>query len=287
MKQPLKSLYVALLVIIFSSCKNEPIMFDRSKTYVGFDITSTSVFENNTSLEIPVMVAGFEGSGEVTVNYEISVDGIAKPAIEGVDFTIGSGGTVDFPQGAGYSNITIHPIDNGVFTGNKSFKINIISNSKNYPIGRENSMMVTIKDDEHPLKKWIGNYAVNAVSYFSPGDYDENWTVTTDADPDNFNNLLISGVGAPGSDTIKATLNLDEMTITLAPGQPLGDVYGYGSISVYKGTDAGDDIIQDEPLIGVIEDDGTIRIDLWGELITDGANAGYLWDVFNTTWTKQ
>ena len=91
-----------------------------------------------------------------------------------------------------------------------------------------------------------------------------------EADPDNVNNLLIYGVGAPGSDTIKATLNLDEMTITLAPGQTLGDVYGYGRISVYKGTDAGDDVVTDEPMIGVIEDDGTIRIDLWGELITDG-----------------
>jgi hypothetical protein len=223
----------------------------------------------------------------VTVNYEISIDGIARPAIEGQDYTIGTAGSVDFPNGAGYSNITVHPIDNDLFTGNKSFKIVLTSNSKNLPLGRENTILIVIKDNEHPLLKWIGNYAVNAVSYGNPGAYDENWSVTTDADPDNVNNLLIYGVGAAGSDTIKATLNLNDMSITLAPGQSVGDVYGYGSISVYKGNDSGDDIIQDEPIIGTIEDDGTIRIDHWGELITDGANKGLLWDVFNTIWTKQ
>jgi hypothetical protein len=287
MKYITKLPYVVLLVVIFSSCKNEPIMFDRSKTYVGFDFTSVSISENTTSFQIPVMIAGLEGTGSVSVTYEVSVDGIAKPAEEGVDYTIGSAGTVDFPKGAGYANITIHPIDNDVFTGNKSFRIVITANSKNYPIGRENTVLVVLRDNEHPLLKWIGNYSVQAVSYASPGDYDENWLVTTEADPDNVNNLLIYGVGAEGSDTIKASLNLDDMTITLDPGQSVGDVYNYGSISVYKGTDAGDDVIQDEPIIGVIEEDGTIRIDHWGELISEGTYAGYLWDVFNTTWTKQ
>ncbi len=100
-------------------------------------------------------------------------------------------------------------------------------------------------------------------------------------------NLSLPELERQVQDRIKATINLEEMSITLAPGQVLGDVYGYGSIAVYKGTDAGDNIIQDQPLVGVIQDDGTIKIDLWGELITDGQNAGLLWDVFNTTWTKQ
>jgi hypothetical protein len=287
MKYSYKLLFIFLPVLVFISCKNEPIMFDSSKTFVGFDYTSASFYENAATVDIPVMIAGFEGKSVVTVNYEISIDGISNPAIEGVDYTIGSDKAIDFPTGAGYSTITIHPIDNNILTGNKIFRITLTSNSKNLPMGRENSILVVIRDDEHPLKRWIGNYTVHAISYYLPGQNDENWTVTTDSDPDDVNKLLISGVGATGSNTIKATLNLDEMTITLEPGQSLGDVYGYGSISVYKGTDAGDDVIQDEPLIGVIEDDGTIRIDLWGELITDGQYAGYLWDVFNTTWTKQ
>ncbi len=287
MKNSYKLLYIVMMVVIFTSCKNDPIMFDKSKTYVAFTSTSASVVENENSLVIPLMVAALTGSPSVTVNFEVRTEGIANPAIEGTDFTIGSSGSVDFPDGSGMANITIQPIDNDLFTGNKSFELVLTSNSKNYPTGAENVITVTLKDNEHPLAKWIGTYAVAAASYGSPGAWDEAWLVTTEPDPDDVNNLILNGIGADGSLPVKATVNMEEMSITLSPGQSIGDVYGYGNIAVYKGTDAGDDLILDEPLIGVIQEDGTINIDLWGHLITDGENAGLLWDVFNTTWTKQ
>ena len=287
MKNTYKLLYIIMMVIIFTSCKNDPIMFDTSKTFVAFTSSSASVVENENALDIPVMVAGLPGSPAVTVNFEVKTEGIANPAVEGTDFTIVSAGSVDFPNGSGMVNITVHPIDNAVFTGNKSFELVLTTNSKNYPTGADNVITVTLKDNEHPLAKWIGTYSVAAVSYGSPGAWDENWLVTTEPDPDDVNKLIITGVGAPGSDPIKATINLEEMSITLAPGQTIGDVYGYGNIAVYKGTDAGDDVILDQPLVGVIQDDGTILIDLWGHYITDGQYANSLWDVFNTTWTKQ
>ena len=287
MKNTYKLLYIVMMAVIFTSCKNDPIMFDSSKTFVAFTSSTASVVENENALDIQVMVASLPGSPAVSVNYEVRTEGIANPAVEGTDFTIVSAGSVDFPDGSGMANITIHPIDNDLFTGNKSFELVLTSNSKNYPTGAENVITVILKDNEHPLAKWIGTYNVAAVSYYSPGAYDEAWSVTTEADPDDVNKLIITGVGAPGSGPIKATINLEEMSITLAPGQILGDVYGAGNIVVYKGTDAGDDVIKEDPLIGVIENDGTIKIDLWGELITDGQYAGYLWDVFNTTWTKQ
>jgi hypothetical protein len=287
MKNTYNLLYIVMMVVIFTSCKNDPIMFDKSKTFVAFTTSSAAVMETENALDIPVMVASVPGSPAVTVNFEVRTEGIANPAVEGTDFTIVSAGTVDFPEGSGYAYITVHPIHNDLFTGNKSFELVLTSNSKNYPTGAENVITVTLKDNEHPLGKWIGTYSVSAVSYYSPGQYDELWSVITEPDPNDVNKLIITGVGAPGSGPLKATINLEEMSITLAPGQVLGDVYGFGSLSVYKGTDAGDNIIQDQPLVGVIEEDGTIKIDLWGELVTDGQYAGQLYDVFNTTWTKQ
>jgi len=287
MKNTYKILPIILMVITFSSCKNDPIMFDKSKTFVAFAYSSVSVTENSNSIDLPLMVAAVKGSPSVTVNYEVSTEGISNPAIEGTDYTIDSEGLVSFPDGMGYAAITIHPIDNDQFTGNKAFKLVITSNSKGYANGALSEMTVTLKDDEHPLAKWIGSYVVSAVSYASPGDYDETWAVTTEPDENDVNSLLISGVAGSELDPIKATINLEEMTITFAPGQSIGDVYGYGNIAVYKGAGAGDDVVLDEPLTGTISEDGTILIDLWGELITDGQYQGYLWDVFNTSWIKQ
>jgi hypothetical protein len=287
MKKTYILLYIIMMAVIFTSCKNDPIMFDRSKTFVSFPYPSASVMETENALDIPVMVAGLPGSPAVTVNFEVRTEGIANPAVEGTDFTIVSAGSVDFPDGSGIASITVHPIHNNLFTGNKSFQLVLTSNSKNYPTGAESVMVITLKDNEHPLAKWIGTYSVAAVSYGNPGPWDEGWLVTTEPDPDDVNRLIITGVGAAGSLPIKATINMEEMSITLSPGQLIGDVYGYGTIAVYKGTDAGDDVVLDEPLVGVIEEDGTIRVDLWGHFITDGQYANSLWDVFNTTWTKQ
>jgi len=292
MKNTHKLLCLLLMAVIFTSCKNEPIMFDKSKTFVAFAYTSASVNENANSVDIPVMVAAVDGSPAVTVDYEVVTDGITNPAVEGIDFTIVSEGPINFPDGSGYAFITVHPIDNALFTGFKSFKLRLTTNSKDYPNGAENEITVVIKDDEHPLFNWIGTYYVEAISYYKPGINDEFWIVTTEPDPKDVNYLIINGVATEGSNPIKAKIDLEEMKIILAPGQSLGDIYfdennDPFAVSIYKGTESVDIVNKDEPLIGDIQNDGTIKIDLWGEGITSGQYKNEVLDVFNTTWTKQ
>lgn len=287
MKHYSKLIFVVVMAVMLGSCKNDPILFDSSKTFVAFTASSATISENAATLDIPVMVGALKGSPSVTVDFDIVTDGLANPAAEGTDFTVSPAGSLTFADGSGVAMLTIHPVDNDVFTGNKTFKIKITGNSKGYESGSQDVITVTLKDNEHPLAKWIGTYDVAAVSYGSPGAWDEAWTVTTEPDADDVTILWISGVAGSTGDPIKATVNTDEMTITLSGGQSIGDVYGYGSVAVYKGTEAGDDVILDEPLVGTISEDGSINIDPWGHMITDGDYAGYLWDVFNTTWTKQ
>ncbi len=56
-------------------------------------------------------------------------------------------------------------------------------------------------------------------------------------------------------------------------------------ITILRGTpDAG---LVDEPVEGTVNADGSISIDLFGELITSGDYTDYIWDVFNTSWAKQ
>lgn len=287
MKHHNKLFFVVIMAVILGSCKNDPILFDSSKTFVAFVSATATVSENVTSIEIPVMVAALKGSPAVTVDFDIVTDGLSNPAAEGTDFTISPDGSLSFADGSGVAMLTVNPIDNDVFTGNKTFQIKITGNSKGYDAGSQDVITVTLKDNEHPLAQWIGTYDVAAVSYGSPGAWDEAWVVTTEPDPDDVTVLLISGVAGSTGAPIKAVVNTEEMTLTLSPGQAIGDVYGYGNIGVYKGTEAGDDLILDAPLEGVIEEDGTIKIDVWGHMITEGEYEGYLWDVFNTTWTKQ
>jgi len=219
MKSTIRFFNILLVGLLVFSCKNEPIMFDSSKSFVAFVNSSATITENEDVLQIPLMVAALKGSPAVSVTFEVITEGIANPAVEGTDFTLTPGGSADFPDGSGVVNLAVHPIDNDQFTGNKSFMVRITSNTKGYASGAQDMVTVVLKDNEHPLAKWIGTYDAAAVSYSAPGDYDEAWVVTTEADPEDVTVLWISGVSAEGSGPVKAVINSDEMTITLSRGR--------------------------------------------------------------------
>ena len=289
MKWIIRTTYIWTAFYLLAGCsKNDPILFNSSMNFIAFSAQTVKAYENYSTVSTPIVLGATAGSSETTITVGTSVEGIENPAVEGVDYTISSKQVQTINS---IAEIIIHPIDNADTTGDKSFYLFITNNSEGYDHGSNDTVKVTLRDDEHPLGKWIGEYQVEAVSYFKPGEYDEIWHVFTEADPANIQNLVITGIGADDSDPIIAKIDLDEMTISLAPGQIIGNVYanalGYGMIAVYRANDTADDLLEDQPLTGTIEEDGTIRIDLWAHKIEDGEYAGYLWDIFNTTWTKQ
>lgn len=278
------SIILVTLTIVTGCQKEYPIKFDAAFSIVGFNKTTLSVNENGTSGSVNLYLGAEAGMAATDVTLEVSVTDIARPAIEGTDFTLSSK-TVSV--GVGETAVTVTPIDNSIFQGNKQFRLIIVSNSKNYPIADQDTLTVTITDDEHPLKAWIGTYKVASVSYGDPGNWDEEWTVTTSAHPTDLTKLVVKGIGTASPSTTGwiGVINTTAMTITFSPGQQLNEAYGYGPVLMYLGTP---DLttIKDANIVGTISADGGIHVDHVGIELT-GANAGYVWDVFNTTWTKQ
>jgi hypothetical protein len=286
MKKYILKLGIILVTLVFvTGCQDEyPIMFDSGTSVIGFEKSSLILTENGAGGSVNLYLGAAEGVAATDVVLQVSVEGIANPAVEGTDFTLSS---KSVSVSGGVTAVTITPIDNSVFQGNKQFKLLIASNSKNYSISAQSSVTVTITDDEHPLKTWIGSYTVAAVSYGKPGEWDEEWNVTTSAHPTDLTKLVVKGIGTatPSSSDWIGVINTTDMTITFSPGQELDEAYGYGPVLMYKGTPDGA-TSKDENIVGTISTDGSIHIDLVAIELT-GANAGYVWDVFNTTWTKQ
>jgi hypothetical protein len=286
-------LILGVITLLVTSCNDKyPIKYDESNIIVGMNSTTLSVRENSTGT-FGIYLGAVTGTPATDVVIQVSTDGISNPAIEGTDFTLSSK-SINVPVGV--TMVTVNPVDNSIFTGDKKFKVTIVSNSKNYDMAVQQSITVTIVDDEHPLKNWIGTYTVEAASYGSPGAWDETWTVTTSPVPSDPTKLSISGISAAGSGPVIATLNTNSMTIELESAQDLGEVYpGNGNIAIYYATDellalAGNplntSIIETagtHKIIGTIESDGTIKIDRFALVMTDYV---WSWDVFNTTWTK-
>lgn len=258
-------------------------MFDSSMNLVGFSSVTASVKEDlGAQPGVQVYLGAALGTPATTVTITVDTVGLGKIAAkEGIDFTIPN---KSITTEVGENDVTITPVDNAVFTGDKKFYLVITANSSNYKISIQKKVLVTIIDDEHPLKEWIGTYSVAAVSYGKPGEWDELWTVVVSAVEGDPTKLSFSGMGAAGSGPIFATLDKGALTITFAKGQNLGDVYGWGDTEVWFGF--GDlTLDQNVDVEGTLNLNGTILIDNWGELVKD-STGDWVWDVFNTTWTK-
>lgn len=277
------SLVTALLLLLVTACEKEPVMFDSSMRLIGFSGTTSTINENANAATPISLYLGAPPDAEATViTLSVDVTDLGESAaVEGTDFTISS---KEVSVGVGETSVNISPVNNEVFTGNKKFYLVISSNSKNYTVSAQKRVLVTIVDDEHPIKSWIGSYVVAAASYGSPGSWDETWNVTTEAVDGDVTKLSITGIGN-STEAIIATLDGGELTISVEGGQSLGNPYGAGPTSVFLGTPYLT-FDEDSPITGTLEEDGTILIDLWGHKITEGDYEG-AWDVFNTTWSKQ
>ena len=271
---------LAVAILIFATaCEKDRFLFDDSMSIVGFSSAALTITEDGTGGSLKVYL-GAPGSATTTVTLVPISTGFSPAAVEGTDYTLS---TKSLEVSVGESVLTVTPIDNDVFSGDKKFMIKIASNSAGYNIAAQDSAIVTISDNEHPLKNWIGTYTVEAASYGDPGNWDETWTVTTTPFAGDVTKLNMVGVGG-ANQAIVAKLNVVAGTITIEPGQTI-TAYGY-SIDVMKGDGALNIPDSDAPLTGTIAPDGTILVDNWVHIISAGAYDGYVWDEFNTTWTK-
>lgn len=160
------------LLFVFASCDdNDPQSFNSADNHVSFPQRTATVDENATEpLQIPIAYACTPGSGNVTVTIKGTAEGQSNPAVEGKDYIIRNK-EITFDNGSEVKHVVIEPIDNDKFEGKKTFNIVIEGTSPNLPQeSAQNTVNVTIVDDEHPWAAIIGNYTITTYSVFSGND---------------------------------------------------------------------------------------------------------------------
>ncbi len=238
----------------------------------GFDITFTydSTVSFVTSQGDPVIE-----DGDITLAYNdgdgsiMTIDvPVTDVTIDGVNLTIAQSNAPPW-----FGQVTID-IPEGIFS-----------------VGHGNPMVAVSETwiIAHPLGTWIGTYTVAAASYGDPGNWDEEWTVTTSFVPGEDDKLSILGIGDGGTSPVIATIDMVNLTITIDQGQDSDAYASYGyteSLVYYGNTDLTIDDTQ--PLVGTITEDGGIVIDNFGIYVQyePDPTENVTWDVFNTTWTK-
>jgi hypothetical protein len=298
----MKRLYIksalAMVTILFivTGCEKEIIQFDASKNLVGFS-SSALVVKENLSGTATMYFGAATGTESTTITLAVDTVGLGKAsAKEGVDFNLSS---KSIPINVGEATVDILPVNNTIFTGDKKFYLLIASNSKNYRISAQKRILVTISDDEHPLKTWLGSYTVAAASYGDPGNWDETWNVMVSPVDGELNKVSITGLGNGSTTPLIATIDKVALTISISSAQELGEAYGPGNgmVKLYFGTTDIIDMVMAQTevtstmltaasglkITGTIETNGKIHLDKMAMVLTD---YDWCWDVFNTTWNK-
>jgi hypothetical protein len=283
-------LYSLAGVILLSACNdlNDPEMFSPEDAFIAFTTTTASVSEINSTVSIPVQVTALKGAPSVSVTFEFDIEGLEKPAIEGEDFTLlNASKTLSVSSGFGYDTIRIKTIDNDLFTGNKTVNIKLVSNSLDYDFGAENTLALTVNDDDHPLGWMLGSYNAK-VTATANGDlsYPVN-IMALEGETKIVKIYGLSGVGLgapidpPTSEDdfdyyLLGTVSDDFSSISIKSGQEWDD-WNYGPTSFTVWLDDNGEADEADALIGTISTDGGVVITFSQQftfMITEGNNEG-------------
>lgn len=285
------SLLTASMLLLLSSCElNEMPEFDDSNAFVAFENTTMSIDEDGGTINIPVTLASVKGMS-AEVSYTL-IDGTAE---EGINFTPPESGTLTFDAENRTQYIEVSIIDvPGEFTGDLQFQVQLNDDGTIKP-SAENLCVVTIKDLDHPLSQFFGDWTANADSYYF-GD-GISWDVTIEKDENDVAVLWITdivygfpnwGFSYPNVDTrFYATVNEEKTELSFAIGQTCAYQYqGEHDISL-NGLTSEMNVIESGSVVATVSEDGnTITFEELGLYVTDAT--GY-WDGIlpGMTWTKK
>jgi len=288
MKNKIKIVLSGLVMsmLLFNACDERELFYAPVDLDAGLELTyllnnpNQTVVVNTeaatTSFDITVAVWGGVAPQDISIPFEIVSNDLPNGALvpASQNFTVA--------KGTNLGKITI-TLNRDLITPGIIFTVNYkMGTPSSGSVNELAAAGVITTFNPGPLAPWVGNYSGAAVSYGSPGDWDEAWGgVTTELNPaDPLNSILIKGI-AGSALAVVANIDIAAGTITIAHDQNIGDVYGYGDISIYNDASFGD------PLVGTVNaETGEIFVDNWGEYFTTGDYAGYGWDVFKVTFTK-
>lgn len=243
--------------------------------YVTFDSRSMTVNEDAGTLEIPVSAHNITGDCTVTFN----IDG---PAQAGVDYELvdNASGTLNFNPDKTSDVLKVKVIPHiGTYTGNTNLRISIASLTDGVQKGAITSFPIAIIDKDIPVDWAYVQGTWKAQDYLLTGatDGDAYEIVITKVDDSN---VIITNLWG-GETDLEGTIEFDTAnntaTVSLPARQVVFDAsaYGYGNLLLVGQNASGGWAYA--PVNVLINAQG-ITIGPWNMVITEGEDAGYLWD---------
>ena len=213
---------MAAAMLLISSCGRK-VEFEHM-TFATLDATSYSFDEDVQEFRIPVTIVNPNGK-EVSVSVS-TTDGKAE---EGVDYEVlyPVSGVLTFAAGETEQEIVLGITEfPGKLTGSKDFSLTISSVTEGFQVGGCNTVKLKIKDLDHPLKMFIGEWTASAVGESS---LSYTWTMTIEGDESDptYSNMFVYDLepftstylgynSEKGYNKVDATANPDKTQLIVA-----------------------------------------------------------------------
>jgi len=296
-------LFIALISLASCEAEIEKIHFNDSNAYIAFGMEDDELDEDDKNVFSYEVTHSTTMAQAMTVDFDISTEGIENPAIEGVDFEVlNSSRTLSYSESSYTNAIRIKLIGNDSINVDRQFRIKLVSNSLDIPLGLVDGakceLLITLKnndieiDESHPLAELFGFYVEDDYDLLTEGaplDPESGNSVTILPDPEDDTQVLIMNIWGINQDVpedqqvaIIASVDIDNKTMQILPGQVMfsHDEYGACKLVAYNQTTETWDLSL--PLTCQIDEDGNITTGVWAPMVS----AGYF-GVYQTIFRKK
>lgn len=285
----MKKIYfvIAAIVLLAVSCGRK-VEFQH-ESFATLEAVSYTVREDAGEFRIPVSL--YNPTGD---EVQLIVTTKDSTAVKDVDYEIVSpaSGVLTFSGDETTKDIVIKLNHNTAFQKSKRFSLNIASADDSYLVGNLNTARCIIKDAEHPLGKFIGEWKGTATSIYDRTTYPLTVLISEDESDETYTKLRVEGLdpiepSLSSVNQLRAEVNSDKTQITITSNQQLGFSEAYDSSFDFNAFMIEDDqLYQLEALTMIYGEDGSITVnDVYGCLFMydddgNGQKDQYVFDAF-------
>lgn len=272
-------LFISAIALLLVSCDRK-VEF-KHETFATLSTVRYTVREDAGEFTIPVTI--YNPTGD---EVQLIVKTDDETAVQDVDYEIvtPANGVLTFSGDESQKDVVIKLNHNKAFQKSKTFYLSIAAADENFVIGNLNTATCVIKDAEHPLDMFIGEWKGTALSVFDGTSYPLTVNISEDESDETYTKLKVDGLEPMQLSSVtplSGVVNAEKTQLTISGGQQIGYLDAYSSFfTFYPFAIAGENLNIGEALTITLKD-GALSLDsVYGCLFTYTDGNEYVWDAY-------
>lgn len=272
-------LFISAIALLLVSCDRK-VEF-KHETFATLSTVRYTVREDAGEFTVPVTI--YNPTGD---EVQLIVKTDDETAVQDVDYEIvtPANGVLTFSGDESQKNVVIKLNHNKAFQKSKTFYLSIAATDENFVIGNLNTATCVIKDAEHPLDMFIGEWKGTALSVFDGTSYPLTVNISEDESDETYTKLKVDGLEPTQLSSVtplSGVVNAEKTQLTISGGQQIGYLDAYSSFfTFYPFAIAGENLNIGEALTITLKD-GALSLDsVYGCLFTYTDGIEYVWDAY-------